>query len=567
MLYPSSRTEVFARNCVATSQPLAAHAGLEMLRRGGNAADAAVAAAMALTVVEPTSNGIGSDAFALVWSGGGLHGLDASGRSPRLMTRDLYDGEERVPFFGWDGVTTPGAPGAWAALAEKFGTLPLATLAEPAVRYARDGFHVSPEVQYWWARSAERYTGDRFAEWRRIFTVNGGGRAPAVGELFRLPDHARTLEEIAATNAESFYRGRLAEQIDAAARAAHDAGDARAALRAADLAAFEPAWVRPIATDYPCRAGASAAGGYAARVPDGGAIRLHEIPPAGQGITALIALGILREAGFDLADPDRFPRDAAASLHVQIEAMKLAFADAHAHVADPAHMRVRTEDLLDPAYLAQRAARIDPRRATVQPPGDPKPGGTVYLTAADADGNMVSFIQSNYTGFGSGVVVPGTGVALQNRGACFTLEPGHPNELGPNKKPYHTIIPGFLTRVDERGRESAWSSFGVMGGFMQPQGHAQVVHRLCDLGQSPQTALDAPRWQIDRDQKVSIEPGFDAAVHEELRAMGHELELADRRNARFGRGQAIVLLDDDAAGGVAYAAASEPRADGLALGF
>ncbi|NNF42820.1 MAG: gamma-glutamyltransferase family protein [Phycisphaerales bacterium] len=527
--YPSRRRPVYARNVVATSQPLAAQAGLEMLRRGGNAMDAAVATAAALTVVEPTSNGIGSDAFALIWAGGGLHGLNASGRAPRSLSPARYAGLEKIPTRGWDGVTTPGAVSGWVMVAQQFGKLPLETLLAPAVRYARDGFLVSPEVAYYWGRAAKRYTGDVTAEWRRTFAPNG--RAPRTGEQFRSPNHAATLEAIASTGGAAFYRGPLAERIGRAA--SEGGGD----LRVDDLASHAAEWVRPIAMEYQ-------------------GVRLHEIPPNGQGIVALIALGILRH--HDIAG---MAVDSVSYLHHHIEAMKLAFRDGHRYVADPAFMDVAPADLLDDGYLAERARLIDADRAQDFGHGTPKPGGTILLTTADAEGNMVSFIQSNYTGFGSGVVVPGTGIALQNRGCCFTLEPGHPNEAGPGKRPYHTIIPAFVTRPGPGGEDVPLMAYGVMGGFMQPQGHAQVLSRIVDHDQNPQAALDAPRWRVESGLKVTIEPGFDPAVYEGLRALGHDVTIASRLGAGHGRGQVIYRLDDG------YLAASDQRADGQAVGF
>ncbi|HZW10644.1 MAG TPA: gamma-glutamyltransferase family protein [Phycisphaerales bacterium] len=526
--YSSQRAPVFARNVVATSHPLAAQAGLEMLRQGGNAADAAVATAMALTVLEPTSNGIGADNFALVWAGGGLHGLNGSGRAPQGLRRERYEGMESIPTRGWDGVTTPGAVSGWVALAKDFGSLPLTTLAGPAIRYAREGAAVPPEIAHYWGIAARAYDPARFAPWFETFT--SGGRAPGTGEVFKLPHHADTLERIAASEGREFYGGALAEQIEAAAVAG--GGD----LRLGDLASHKAEWVRPISLDYR---------GW----------RLHEIPPNGQGLAALLALGILRELDMAAQGPDT-----VESLHLSIEAMKLAFADAHRYIADPAWMDVDVARLLDRGYLAERAALIDRSRAQDFAHGAPKPGGTVLLTTADADGNMVSFIQSCYTGFGSGVVVPGTGIALQNRGCCFTLERGHPNEAAPGKRPYHTIIPGFVTRAGEGG-ERPVMAFGVMGGFMQPQGHIQVLMRMADHNQNPQSALDAPRWQVDRGRGVTVEPGFAPEVYERLRGMGHELEVAGRRGASFGRGQVIFRLEDG------YCAGSDLRCDGQAVGF
>ncbi|MCA9293854.1 MAG: gamma-glutamyltransferase [Phycisphaerales bacterium] len=523
--YSSQRMPVLARNCVATSQPLAAQAGLEMLRKGGNAIDAAVATAAALTVVEPCSNGIGSDNFALIWTKGKLHGLNASGRAPRALKRERYDGMDSIPLYGWDAVTTPGAVSGWAAALEDHGTLPMTTVLEPAIRYAREGYLVSPQVGQSWELSARRYQGDaEFDAWQQTFCPNG--RAPRIGELWRSEDHARTLEQIAQTKGAAFYQGELAERIDAEAR--KFGGE----LRQEDLAAHAPDWVEPIAIDYH-------------------GVRLHEIPPNGQGIAALMMLGILRH--FDMAS---LPPDSVESLHLQIEAMKLAFRDAHRYVADPAYMDRSVESLLDADYLKSRAALIDRSKAIDFKHGAPKEGGTVLLTTADAQGNMVSWIQSNYTGFGSGMVIPGTGIALHNRGGCFNLEPGHPNEIGPNKRPYHTIIPGFVTRNDE-----PLMTFGVMGGYMQPQGHAQVMTRLVDAKQNPQAALDAPRWQITEGLHVDFEPGFESATYDALRAMGHDLAVQSTRNAYFGRGQAIYKLQDG------YLAASDLRADGQAVGY
>ncbi|MDQ7014683.1 MAG: gamma-glutamyltransferase family protein [Planctomycetota bacterium] len=528
--YSSQRAPVFAKNIVSTSHPLAAQAGLEMLGKGGNAIDAAVATAMALTVLEPTSNGIGADNFALVWTGGGLHGLNASGRAPMGLKRERYDGMDRIPFYGWDGVTTPGAVSGWVALLSEFGSLPMPVVAEPAVRYAREGAIVPPEIGNGWARSAARgYRGDAFKAWHETFAPRG--RGPRIGELVKLPDHGDTLEAIAETTGKAFYKGALAERIEQAAIAG--GGD----LRAADLAAHQAQWVRPISIDYH---------GW----------KLHEIPPNGQGLTALIALGILRRFGLEDMHPD-----SAESLHLGIEAMKLAFADAHRYIADPAFMDVAVEQLLDEVYLAERAELIDRDIAQDFNHGTPKQGGTILLTAADAAGNMVSMIQSNYTGFGSGIVVPGTGIGLQNRGCCFTLERGHPNEVAAGKLPYHTIIPGFVTKTGTNGDDEPVMAFGVMGGFMQPQGHAQVLMRMVDHSQNPQSALDAPRWQVSEGLKVTVEPGFEARVYEKLRDMGHDVSVPSRRNASQGRGQVIYKLEDG------YVAGSDLRCDGQAVGF
>ncbi len=522
--YPTRRSPVLARNVVATSQPLAAQAGLAALARGGNAVDAALAAAITLTVVEPSGNGLGSDAFALVWDGGTLHGLNASGRAPAAWTPERFAGREAMPVLGADAVTVPGAVSAWVELARRFGRLPFADLFEAGIRYARDGWHVSPVVGTLWARTVARL-GDQpgFAE-----TFLPAGRAPVAGEPFRAPAMARTLEAIAASDGEAFYRGDVARATaDWVQR--HGGG-----LALADLEAHRADWVEPL--EY------AGLGG-----------RLAEIPPNGQGIAAQIALGILAHTDVAAHDPD-----GVEALHLQLEAMKLAMADLDAHVGDVEAMRLRPADLLDDGYLRARAALIDPRRAGDPGAGAPAPGGTVYLTAADAEGRMVSFIQSNYMGFGSGVVVPETGVSLQNRGAGFTLRAGHPNEVGPRKRPFHTIIPGFL-RADD-GEPSM--SFGVMGGPMQAQGHVQMVLRTRIWEQNPQAASDAPRWRVTGGRGVALEVGFAADVYEALAARGHEITV-EPPDAAFGFGGAQLIARVPEG----YIAGSDGRKDGCAVGF
>ena len=520
--YASQRMPVLAKNVVATSQPLAAQAGLSMLARGGNAVDAALAAAITLTVVEPTSNGIGSDAFAILWDGKQLVGLNASGRAPAGWTPERFAGREAMPILGWDAVTVPGCVSAWAALAQRYAKLPFEAHFEAAIRYAREGFMVSPITASNWARQAPNFKG--FSEFSWTFLPKD--RAPYAGEKFYCPQQAETLEEIAATKGESFYRGRLAERIALASRA--DEG----AMTAEDLAAHRCDWVEPIGIDYR---------GH----------RLHEIPPNGQGIAALMALGIL--ANFDLAS---HPVDSADSLHLQLEAMKLAFADVYRFVADPAAMQVTPAELLDPAYLASRAKMIAMKRTQEHKAGAPRAGGTIYLTAADEAGMMVSFIQSNYMGFGSGVVVPGTGISLQNRGAGFSLAAGHPNLVAPRKRPYQTIIPGFLTRNGQ-----PLMSFGVMGGAMQPQGHVQMVVRLVDYGQNPQACSDGARWIVNPDFTVSLEAEVKPAVREELARRGHRIVDSEVAMFGFGGAQLAYRLDDG------YCAASDHRKDGCAIGF
>ncbi len=520
--YPSQRMPVLAANVVSTSQPLAAQAGLRMLLAGGNAADAIVATAIALTVVEPVMNGIGSDAFALLWDGSTLHGLNASGHSPAAWTPERFAGRSSMPTVGWDCVTVPGVVSAWAAISQRFGKLPFADLFAPAIAYAEGGFLVSPTVARQWESQIERFAQQPgFAE-----AFMPDGRAPLAGETFRFPDQAATLRAIGASKGEAFYRGELAARIAAASKAQGGA------MTVDDLAAHQHEWVEPIAQDYRT-------------------LRLHEIPPNGQGIAALITLGILEH--FDLAS---LSPESPESMHLQIEAMKLAFADVYAHVADPRAMRVRAADLLDPGYLKQRAARIDRKRAQDFGAGAPPKSGTVYLTAADASGMMVSYIQSNYAGFGSGVVVPGTGISLQNRGSAFSLDANHPNCVAPRKRPFHTIIPAFAT-----GDGKPVMSFGVMGADMQAQGHVQMMIRTADYGQNPQAASDAPRWKITAEGGVIVEHHMPSTVVTGLAALGHRIRQVERWNMEFGSAQLVRRID----GG--YIAASEPRRDGQAVGF
>jgi gamma-glutamyltranspeptidase/glutathione hydrolase len=526
--YRTVRTPVFARNVVATSQPLAAQAGLRVLAAGGNAVDAAIAAAATLTLTEPVSNGLGSDCFAIVWDGSRLHGLNASGTAPAAWNPDYFRRKHNgaIPMRGWDSVTVPGCVAGWAALHEKMGTLSFDEVLAPAIDYAERGFAISPVVQQKWAAQADLLqTVPGFAE---HFLPRG--RAPAVGEHFVLKGAASTLKRIAATGGRDFYEGETAHKLVAHAQA-HDAG-----MSLADLRDYRPEWVTPLSQAYR---------GYT----------LHQIPPNGQGIAALIALGILQN--FDVAGR---PVDHPDTQHLLIEAMKLAFADVYAHVGDARHMNVSAADMLSPAYLEERAKLIDMRRAKLFTTGHAPTGGTIYLTVADRNGMMVSFIQSNYMGFGSGIVVPGTGVSLQNRGHGFTLDPSHPNVVGGGKRPFHTIIPGFLMKEG-----APVMSFGVMGGNMQPQGHLQTLVRMLDFGQQPQAACDAPRWKWNHGISVDIEPEMPQQVLDALRARGHLLEGLDDPYMDYGSGQFIWRLGDPAVDG--YVAASDSRRDGLAAGF
>ncbi len=519
--YASRRQPLLAANAVATSQPLAAQAGVSMMSNGGNAVDAAIAAAIVLTVVEPCSNGAGSDLFAIVWDGSELVGLNASGRAPAAWSPQRYKGRDVVGPRGWSAVTIPGAVSGWVALSRRFGKLPFADLFEPAIRYARDGFLVSPTVAGYWQRAVALMPHD--LGWDEHFMPHG--RAPFAGERFANPSLASSLEKIAATDGDAFYRGELAQAI---VRHAHAHGEVHTL---ADFAQHTADWVAPLAQDY---RGAT----------------VHEIPPNGQGVAALIALGILGH--FDVAG---HRPDSVASQHLQIEAMKLGFADAYRYVADPRTMEFAPQQLLDPAYLASRARLIDLSRAQDFGPGAPPKGGTVYMCAGDANGMMASLIQSNYMGFGSGVVVPGTGLSLQNRGAGFTLTPGHPNEVGGGKRPFHTIIPGFLTRDG-----APLAAFGVMGGPIQPPAHVQTLTRLIDYGMNPQAILDAPRWKIDG-ASVDLEAAASPSLREGLAALGHRIESTVDSYMDFGAGQFIVRTE----GG--YVCGSDPRRDGQATGF
>ncbi|MHA6895554.1 gamma-glutamyltransferase family protein [Ralstonia pseudosolanacearum] len=532
--YPTVRIPLFARNVVSTSHPLAAQAGLRMLLAGGSAVDAAIAAAAMLTIVEPVSCGLGSDAFAILWDGARLHGLNASGAAPRDWSLGYFrrkygedaHGRPRRPTRGWDTVTVPGAVSAWATLHERFGKLPFADVLEPAAAIAERGHAIAPIVAHKWAAAIPELHGQ--PGYAQAFMPHG--RAPDVGEKFLLRDAAATLRRIGATRGRDFYEGELAERIAAHAQACGGT------LTAQDLRDHRPEWVAPIHQRYR---------GY----------DVHELPPNGQGIAALAALGILER--FDLG---ALPVDSADTLHLQIEAMKLAFADLYRYVADPRAMDVTPEQMLDDSYLDARARLINMGRAGHPGFGMPRAGGTVYLSAADERGMMVSFIQSNYMGFGSGVVVPGTGISLQNRGVGFSMDARSANVVEGGKRPFHTIIPAFLTRDG-----APVMSFGVMGGDMQPQGHLQTLVRMLDYRQQPQAACDAPRWKVNRDFTLDVEAALNADAIAALQARGHRLKAVADPYMDFGAGQFIWRLSDDADHG--YVAASDSRRDGHAVGY
>ena len=524
--FPSARNTHYAKNgMVATSQPLAAQAGLEILKKGGNAIDAAIATAACLTVVEPTSNGIGADAFALVWTNGKLHGLNASGKSPKNISIEKVRamGHTEMPKMGLVPITVPGAPGAWAELSRKFGKLSLIESLTPAINYAQNGYPISPTLGKYWARAYEiykmRFAGDEYAGWFETFTQNR--QAPAIGEIWNSPAHAKTLQEIGETNAESFYRGNLASKISDFIQK-HGGF-----LTAEDLAEFKPEWVEPISVNYR---------GY----------DVWEIPPNGQGIVALIALNIMKHFNFSpnsLYDADMY--------HKQFEAIKFAFATGKAVVTDPNYMQYSIEELLSEAFAQELCKKITDTAAEPVTHLPPK-SGTVYLATADGEGNMVSFIQSNYMGFGSGIVIPGTGIAMQNRGADFSLDPTHANALVGGKKTYHTIIPAFLTKGN-----IPIGPFGVMGGYMQPQGHMQVIMNTIDFNLNPQMALDAPRWQWISGKTFEVENHFPKHIAETLASRGHDIKVSVDSGG-FGRGQIICRNPEN---GV-LAGGTESRTDG-----
>ena len=532
--YPMARLPVFARNVVSTSHPLAAQAGLRMLWAGGNAVDAAIAAAATIMITEPVSNGLGSDAFAILWDGQQLHGLNASGTAPAAWTPEYFrrkygDGCMTPPKRGMDSVTVPGAIAGWVALSERFGKLPFEDLLQPAIEVAERGYLMPIVVQSKWLAATEELRvqpgfSESFLPW---------GRAPEVGELFRFPAAARALKAIAKTQGKAFYEGEIAQALEKFSDA-HGGS-----LKVSDLAGYRPEWVKPLAKDYR---------GYT----------LHEIPPNGQGIAAQIALGILNQ--FDLAS---MPLDGPEAEHLKIEAMKLAFADVYRYVAQRDAMEVTPEQMLDDAYLARRARLIDPKRAQDFKAGNPVQGGTIYLSAADENGMMISFIQSNYMGFGSGCVEPNYGISLQNRGHGFSASPqgaNRANLVAPGKRPFHTIIPAFLTQNGQ-----PVMSFGVMGGNMQPQGHMQTLVRMIDHAQNPQTACDAPRWRFNTGLEINAEPTMPAATVQGLKERGHQIAVINDSYQDFGAGQFIWRAGDPAVEG--YVIASDSRRDGQAAGF
>jgi gamma-glutamyltranspeptidase / glutathione hydrolase len=508
----------YGQDVIATSEAHATQAGLDAFHHGGNAVDAALAAAITLTVTEPNSNGIGSDGFSIVAKEGQLYGLNASGKSPVGWSRDYFNQFESMPERGWDPVTVPGAVSQWVALHQRFGKLPFRELFSSAIRCARDGFPLGARVAEGFR--AAKTTFQDFPEFKDTFLPEGF--EPEQGAVFKNQAQANTLEEIAETRGESFYRGPLAKRI------ANHARETGGWIREEDLANHKPFWVDPISMNYR---------GFS----------VHEIPPNGQGLVALIALGILNH--FPLAE---WNPDSVDSIHAQIEAIKIGFAEGFQHICDPDSWNPKASGLLAPDYLKNRAEGISMQLAGVPNATCFEDHGTVYLSAADREGTMVSLIQSNFMGFGSGIVIPDTGISLQNRGAGFNLISGHPNELRPGKRPFHTIIPAMVTQ-----NGSPVFSFGVMGGHMQPQGHVQVLSRILDNNWNPQASSDAPRWFVTPAFELIFEQGFNEQTIAGLKARGHMVSVSCD-TAMFGGHQGAFKLSSG------YCASSDHRKDGFA---
>lgn len=517
---------------VATSQTLASVAGLNMLLNGGNAIDAAIAAAATLNVVEPMSTGIGGDMFALVWLAREqkLYALNGSGRAPAALNIQecrMRGATQAMPYAGWLPVTVPGALDGWAQLLNRFGTMQFRDVLKPAMEYAENGFPVTELIAEAWERLQPKIDMNPSAAKAYLHR----DEPPRAGQIHRQPDLAKTFRRIAEEGRDAFYLGEISNQI---AIHAYKTGGF---ITKQDLANHTSTWDEPIATTYRD-------------------VTLYECPPNGHGIVALETLNLLED--FALGNMEH---NSAEYLHLVVESLKLAFADAFAHVADPRVVPVPAAQMLDKTYAAQRRALIDSERAMPMPRTGIHGSDTVYLAVIDKERNCVSFINSLYEGFGSGVVVPGTGICLQNRGANFSLHPDSPNVLKPNKRPYHTIIPAMAFKNDAAGRHTPWLSFGVMGGFMQPQGHVQVLLNQCDFKMDPQRALDAPRVRVFADGAVALEHAFDNDTRVTLMSRGHKLVNAIPGD--FGGGQ-IIAIDPETN---ALAAGSDPRKDGCAIGY
>nr|WP_070110784.1 gamma-glutamyltransferase [Clostridium acetireducens] len=521
--YPSTRNPVYAKNgMVCSTSALASQSGIDIMKKGGNAIDAAIAAAACLTVVEPTSNGIGGDAFAIVHYKNKLYGLNSSGPAPEGISGDMLikKGYKKIPKRGFLPVTVPGIPAAWSSLSKKFGKLPLIDVLQPAIEYAEKGYPVSQTVAINWNKVynvfVNQYKDEEYSHWFKTFTING--RSPNIGEIWSCKSMAETLISIGKTYGEDFYKGDLADKLHKFSI------KYKGYIRKSDLEKYKPEWIKPVSINYK---------GY----------DIWEMPPNGQGLIALMALNILNDFQFN-------SKESIDTYHKQIEAIKIAFEDGLKYITDPKYMNISIEQLLSKSY-AESKKKLITNKAYIPRKIIPSEGGTVYLATADKEGNMVSYIQSNYADFGSGLVVPETGICLQNRGNNFSLNSKHCNYLQPGKKTYHTIIPGFLTK-----NKKAIGPFGVMGAFMQPQGHVQVIMNSIDFGLNPQAALDAPRFNWEVDAKVNIENNFPIHIAKILNLMGHKINITLEPDI-YGRGQ-IIWRDNN---GV-LCGGTESRADG-----
>lgn len=522
--YNSKRNIVYAKNGMcASGNPQASQVGIDILKKGGNAVDAAIAMASTLAIVEPTSNGIGSDNFAILHMNGKLYGFNGSGPSAKLISyKELKNrGFDSIPKHGVIPVNVPGAPAGWAEIHNKFGVLNFQEVMQPSIDYARHGYVVQPTVAKYWKKTFNDYLkfkeDPQFKAWFDTFADKG--RPYLAGEVFKSEEQAKTLEKIAASKSRDFYEGDLADKIDAFMKK-HDGF-----LHKEDLQAYKAEWVEPISTNYR---------GY----------DIWEIPPNGHGITVLMALNILK--GYNFSN-----KEAIDTIHRQIEAMKLSFVDAQEYVTDPKWMKITVDQLLNNKYAEDRRKLIKDN-ALMPEIGDPTYSSTVYFCTADKDGNMVSMIQSNYRGFGSGIVIPETGIALNNRAENFSFKEGHENCIKGGAKCYHTIIPAFITKNNK-----AISAFGIMGGFMQPQAHVQVIMNMLDFNLNPQAALDAPRWQWMGKKTIEVEQEFPNHLVLQLQDKGHNI-IVQPDDGGMGRGQ-IIIYDEK---NNVYVGGTEKRTDG-----
>ncbi len=518
--YSSRRSPVFSNNIIATSQPLAAMAGISRIARGGNAVDAAIAAAICLTVVEPTNNGVGGDCFALVYQEGELTAINGSGPSPQDLNLAAYSSFKKMPIHGWLAVTIPGQVNAWLSLSQRFGRLPFAELFEPAIHYAQTGYAVTPVVAEQWQRAKQAY--QQYPEFCRYFFPHSN--FPKPGDIFQHADLANTLQLIAETDTKAFYQGELTEKIIKHAKTEN------VMLCAEDFTSHKALIQQAITVNYLD-------------------YTLCECQPNGQGLVTLIAAGILQHCDHSL-----LMQKNVDYYHYQIEAMRLALQVAATHLGDPQFMTVPSENLLQSEFLRSLANKIQHNKTSGISEHPLADFGTVYLSVGDENGMMVSLIQSNFMGFGSGILIPETGITMNNRGACFNLRSDHPNSLQAGKYPYHTIMPGFVMKDNK-----PFMSFGVVGGPFQPQGQLQILLAILNLQLNPQSALDMPRWFLQPDGNVDVEQGFDETIIAGLENRGHVVR--SKPQFSFGGAQLIIRINDS------YIGASDPRRDGLTLGY